>query len=247
MALEAAIVAFGRESEAVESSGCLEEVAGCLRELHKAMKDIYDYCWDLPDQQDAPEELAMLARVIAAWQLEDPRQFSGEFQNALPVLCRLGPAEFEVLLPCIQEMQDWHLTPALGKVLEIALVTSGAGMAGGSVDAWQQSALMLTEVALDAAAYLPEAPLGQAPSLLKASHQQTEMHKGAAAGLRVVSQPPRLPMPRPVQAAEAGDLGVQKLVAWSSGLWEAGAGHATGEMRWELGILCGALLVSVPE
>ncbi|CAE8606239.1 unnamed protein product, partial [Polarella glacialis] len=97
MAVEAATVAIGKESEALEGSADMEEVSDCLTELHRALHDIHEYCGDLPASSDEPppEELAMVARVAAAFQLEDPRRFLSEFEKSLPVLCRLPPHEFQ--------------------------------------------------------------------------------------------------------------------------------------------------------
>ncbi|CAK9082771.1 unnamed protein product [Durusdinium trenchii] len=93
MLLEAAIVAFGKDAETLEA-GNLEEVSDCLGEFHRALKDIYDYCADLP----ASEELGILARVVAAFQLEDPRQFASEFERSLKTFTRLQPLEFKAQL-----------------------------------------------------------------------------------------------------------------------------------------------------
>ncbi|CAE7885026.1 unnamed protein product [Symbiodinium microadriaticum] len=77
------------------------QVSNSLRELHRAVQDIYDFLADLPrDLATPPKELAMVARVVAAFQVEDPRQFSAEFQRNLWALCLLPPSEFQVLLPC---------------------------------------------------------------------------------------------------------------------------------------------------
>eukprot|EP00913_Durusdinium_trenchii_P006682 g6279.t1 len=45
-------------------------------------------------------ELGILARVVAAFQLEDPRQFASEFERSLKTFTRLQPLEFKALLPC---------------------------------------------------------------------------------------------------------------------------------------------------
>ncbi|CAE7461471.1 CACNA1S [Symbiodinium sp. CCMP2592] len=172
MMLEAAIVALGKEAEALESSN-LEEVSNSLRELHRAVQDIYDFLADLPrDLATPPKELPMVARVVAAFQVEDPRQFSAEFQRNLWALCLLPPSEFQVLLPCLQELQDWQATPGFGKVLETATWGLGLSLRGDPVgldlegledaqlsespEVWRQCSLMLAEVALDAAVYLPD-------------------------------------------------------------------------------------------
>lgn len=110
-------------------------------------------------------------------------------------------------------------------------------------DVFRQCALMLTEVALDAAAYLPEASVprpvweGAAPGAAASS---------SAAAPGAASLPRELP--RPLQAADAAHEGVRRLCRWSCALWSAGASACRGStMYWELGLLCGALLVSVPQ
>ncbi|CAK0882090.1 unnamed protein product [Prorocentrum cordatum] len=250
-ALEAAAVALGREAEALEASAhLLEEASDCLRQIHKAIAHVHDYCADLSPEGDPPVELALVARLAAAWQLEDPRQFSVEFQRSLPAFCALPPADFAVLLPCIQETHDWHLTPALGAVLRTALAAAGAEASlPDAAEVWRQAAGMLTEVALDAAAYLPEAPLCAPPQRLL-----QRCRDGAAAAAAAAAAPPVRPvvpsrMPRPVPAAEPAGHGVQMLCDWSCVLWAAGAAAFApeGHRRWELGVVCGALLVSVPE
>merc|ERR1712226_1673492 len=77
MALESAIIAFGREADALEEGGNMDDVSDCLRQLHRAIADIHQYCADLSgpdsDGQRSEEPLPLLARVAAVWQLEDPR------------------------------------------------------------------------------------------------------------------------------------------------------------------------------
>uniref|UniRef100_A0A7S4Q5U3 Uncharacterized protein n=1 Tax=Alexandrium monilatum TaxID=311494 RepID=A0A7S4Q5U3_9DINO len=260
MALESAIIAFGHESEDLEEGGELLDVQDCLRQIHRAIADVHSYCADLPaGDGPPPAELALVARVAAAWQLEDARQFSAEFQRSLPALCRLAPAEFQVLLPCIQETHDWHLTPAFGAVLhstlsalvqQAAVGSSQASDGRGAGEAsWRQGALMLTEVALDAAAYLPEAALDEGARLPEVLPQTVHASAPSAAslGLAASAAPRTTQMPRPLQAADPEHPGVLRLCDWSCALWAAGAGCTAGPQRWELGTLCGALLVSVPE
>lgn len=254
MALEAGAVAFGRASEDLESSGQLEVVSDCLRVLHRAVGQVHEFCADVPEAGDLPPELAVLARFAAAWQLEDPRTFAAEFSRSLPVFCRLAVAEFRVLLPCVQEMDDWHLTHALGKVLSCALESAADDGSSEPCEAWRQCALMLSEVALDAAAYLPDAPLP--PTRMPAGPIRAGSRRVDDVGLAdavpasaLTALYQRNNLPRPLQAADADHEGVQRLVSWSCNLWRVGSeGIAKQEPRlWELGILCGALLTSVPE
>merc|ERR1719458_129273 len=150
------------------------------------MSYIYTYCGEVPAEGELPPDVAVVARVVSAWQLEDPRLFEQEFQRSLPALCRLDPEEFQVLLPCLQEVHDWHLTPALAAVLQTAFAAvkgceddlSSSHLSG---EVWRQCALMLAEVALDAAAAVPVAS-------------------------SVLASGPQLP--RPVQAADPENPGV---------------------------------------
>jgi len=250
-ALEATIVAFGQESAALEESGNLEEVSDCLRQLHRAVGDVHDWCADLPEEGKPPMELALLARVAAAWQLEDPRRFETEFSRSLKAFCRLRPAEFAVLLPCVHELHDWHLTPALGQVLQIALVAQDEeARVPSAAEAWRQCALMLAEVSLDAAAYLPEAPLPEVPPQYLPTCADDIASSSADGPLAVglpLPQATLAQVPRPPQAADAEHPGVVRLCTWSLALWNADApGPDAQASRWELGVLCGALLVSVP-
>eukprot|EP00434_Breviolum_minutum_P001145 symbB.v1.2.001003.t1/scaffold43.1/size391093/32 len=217
MLLEEAIVAFGKEAEILESSGNLEEVSECLREIHRALQDIFDYCADLPITSQAPEELAIVARVVAAFQLEDPRQFTSEFQHAIEAFCQLEPSEFKVLLPCLQELQDWHFTKAFAKVLEVAhwgLECSDSQR----MEAWRQCAMMVAEVALDAAVYLPEVSL---PPL---DDPEVTGHRLAASAEFALSCSllNGVRLPRPVPAADAKHEGVRRLCKWSRRLWLTG-------------------------
>jgi len=167
----------------------------------------------------------------------------------------LGPEEFQVLLPCLQEVHDWHLTPALAAVLQTAMAAAKGcedelcSRLQLSGEVWRQCALMLAEVALDAAAYLPEAPLPAAPELDSMTPQPlAAVAATVPVASSVLATGPKLP--RPVQAADPENPGVQRLRDWSCALWFAGhAGHysQSGPRRWELALLCGALLVSVPE
>jgi len=262
MLLEEAIVALGKEAEILESSGNLEEVSECLREIHRALQDIFDYCADLPVTSQAPEELAIVARVVAAFQLEDPRQFTSEFQHAIEAFCQLEPSEFKVLLPCLQELQDWHFTKAFAKVLEVAhwgLECSDSQR----MEAWRQCAMMVAEVALDAAVYLPEVSL---PPL---DDPEVTGHRLAASAEFALSCSllNGVRLPRPVPAADAKHEGVRRLCKWSRRLWLTGRqlvgtsnGDCNGEpsvareqiavtgqwQLWELTLLCASLLTSVP-
>eukprot|EP00933_Yihiella_yeosuensis_P003527 TRINITY_DN10644_c4_g4_i1.p1 TRINITY_DN10644_c4_g4~~TRINITY_DN10644_c4_g4_i1.p1 ORF type:complete len:579 (+),score=114.22 TRINITY_DN10644_c4_g4_i1:51-1739(+) len=252
MALEAAIIAVGNEADNLEASGSLVEVADCLEELHRAVHDVYEYALDLPaaSEDPPPKELAMIARVAAAFQLEDPQRYLVEFQRSLPTFCRLSPSEFKYLLPCLQETQDWHLTPALAKVLEVAHwgLSTGVGSDGDSTEIWRQCALMLTEVALDAAVYLPEAPVPEPPLVWKGK-ADTMMPQSALANVAAIAMSTVAKLPRPVPAADAGNDGVRRLCGWSFCLWSAGAPSLSrrgGAPLWDLSILCGSLLASVP-
>lgn len=254
-ALEAAIVAFGRESAELERARQWSDVEDCLRQVHRAISLIYCYCADIQQDDEIPVELAFVARVAAAWQLEDPEKFSFEFERSLPALCRLHPAEFAVLLPCLHELQDWHLTPALAKVLDVALASQQKGVTAAEVvpnalEVWRQCALMLTEVALDAAAYLPDAPLPEPPTTGTSAEELGRCRSSAYGQLGRGACPP-LPqaaanLPRPLQAADPKHDGVRRLCMWSYALWQAGVSSTAGPARCELGSLCGALLVSVP-
>eukprot|EP00928_Gymnodinium_smaydae_P030511 TRINITY_DN22671_c0_g1_i1.p1 TRINITY_DN22671_c0_g1~~TRINITY_DN22671_c0_g1_i1.p1 ORF type:complete len:727 (+),score=143.00 TRINITY_DN22671_c0_g1_i1:29-2182(+) len=246
MMLEAAIIALGQESEEIEASGRLQDAADCLRNLHRAVGDIHEYCGDLPEEPIADEQLALLARVAAAWQLEDPRMFSHEFQVSLRSFCKLGCDEYRVLLPSIHEMHDWHLSPALRKVFECAL----ASLRENVGETRKQCCLMLTEVALDAAAYLPDAPLPNSPPMESAPPaSENEALRAASAFASSVLSVTQTKMPRPLQAEDASHHGVLKLCEWSRAFWHAGSQSCAGDdaALWELGVLCAALVVSVPE
>lgn len=242
-ALEAVITAFGQASAALEESGKLSDVSDCLRQLQRAVSIIHSYCSELPTEGNLPGEVALVARVAAVWQLEDPRQFSSEFQRSLPNFCRLSPVEFAVLLPCIHEMHEWHLTPAFGKIIKIALEFWQEDTTPIGSEVWSQCALMLTEVALDAAAYLPEAPVPDVPAGL----EEPKISALAASTIKTPLPTPGVNLPRPLQAADPEHRGVRSLCSWSSMLWRAGQTHAHGQLRFELGLLCGALLTSVPS
>eukprot|EP00927_Polykrikos_kofoidii_P006722 TRINITY_DN12716_c0_g1_i2.p1 TRINITY_DN12716_c0_g1~~TRINITY_DN12716_c0_g1_i2.p1 ORF type:complete len:820 (-),score=153.78 TRINITY_DN12716_c0_g1_i2:60-2519(-) len=298
MALEAAVVALGRQADEIETGGHLQAAADALRHVHRAMGDIYDYCIDLQHGDGVSglsaatalplQNVALIARVVAAWQLEDPRKFSSEFQRALPIFCRLPYQEFAMLLPCLHEMQDWHLTPAFAKVFEAALGTLTSGTvasasegnysvsadrkAGETDEVLRQCVLMLAEVALDASAYLPEAPwLPEAPSKWWGEDDAAIADQGDSTALASARRSRAATpfstegsttahIPRPVQASDPANPGAQKLMRWSCALWHAGASFRArrhrvdgqtktqdNELLWELGTLCGALLVSVPE
>lgn len=226
----------------------LEGAAECMRMLHVALTNIFDFCKDFPAAPVGEEELpkvALVARVVAVWQTEDPMRFAQEFQRSLPALCRLPCAEFVVLLPAVQTLDDWHLTPALGGVLEAALWSLEEGEAAGHGPQRACALTMLTEVALDAAAYLPEAFLPPAPELASAIAAAPWLATQVA--VATVSSA----LPRPAIAADAAHPGVMSLTAWSRALWLRGSTSdgceaARGE-RWDLATLCGALLTSVPE
>merc|ERR1712232_950854 len=220
-----------------------------LRNIHRAVGDIYDYCSDLPADGPLPLDLPLIARVVAAWQLEDPRQFSREFRQSLEVFCRLQCDEFNVLLPCLQETPDWHLSGALSKVLASTLVSLDPDAEAVDVqEIRQQCCLMLTEVALDAAAYLPEAPLLAPPPRIELpGGRVTEPERVASSSSWRSSASEDAKLPRPLQAADAEHPGVLKLCAWSAMLWDAGSKcRLRTAARGELAVLCGALLISVP-
>lgn len=252
MLLEEALVALGKEAETLEA-GNLEEVSECLLELHRALRDIFDYCADLPVTTAAPEELAMVARVVAAFQLEDPQRFSSEFLRSIETFCSLEAAEFKVLLPSLQELQDWHCTKAFAKVLEVARWGLEHGFEPEGQEVWRQCAMMLAEVALDAAVYLPDV-------FIPEPDEETSDQAVAVSG----SAPPEfvlacsilsgIRLPRPVPAADANHQGAQRLSRWSRRLWWAGQHSAIrkngdgSDYRhlWELTLLSASLLTSVP-
>eukprot|EP00929_Paragymnodinium_shiwhaense_P096609 TRINITY_DN58248_c0_g1_i1.p1 TRINITY_DN58248_c0_g1~~TRINITY_DN58248_c0_g1_i1.p1 ORF type:complete len:740 (-),score=220.17 TRINITY_DN58248_c0_g1_i1:47-2158(-) len=256
MVLEAFVVALGRESDVVEKDGHLQDCSDCMRHVHRALGDIFDYCGDLAPSE-VPPELPVVARLVAAWQLEDPRHFSAEFLRALPVFCRLPNLEFSMFLPSVNDLYDWHTTEAFGKVFEVAWETLRPSATLGwsqseASEVRRQCSFMLAEVALDAAAYLPEAPFLPAAPVVPAvsSTSRPQQRESATAhGLLSGSAPAQLP--RPSQAADAAHPGVQKLAAWSHALWHVGRSEgsvaSSGAAYWEHGVLCGALLVSVPE
>merc|ERR1712232_1454617 len=226
-----------------------------LRNIHRAVGDIYDYCSDLPADGPLPLDLPLIARVVAAWQLEDPRQFSREFRQCLEVFCRLQCDEFNVLLPCLHETPDWHLSGALSKVLASTLASLNPNAEAIDVEEIrQQCCLMLTEVALDAAAYLPEAPLIAPPPRTELpGGRMVEPGRAASSSSQLRGTMCRGPgaenakLPRPLQAADAEHPGVLKLCAWSATLWDAGSKcRLRAAASGELAVLCGALLISVP-
>lgn len=249
MMLEAAIVALGKEAEALESSN-LEEVSNSLRELHRAVQDIYDFLADLPrDLATPPKELAMVARVVAAFQVEDPRQFSAEFQRNLWALCLLPPSEFQVLLPCLQELQDWQATPGFGKVLETATWGLEDAQLSESPEVFRQCSMMLAEVALDAAVYLPEVSIPDISMEVEVppascSSSSSSSRAGQLAQMQFGSRR----IPRPVPAADPTHEGVQRLCQWSRRLWSSSSRFTARSGAFaELALLCGSLLTSVPE
>lgn len=246
MLLEEAIVALGKEAETLEA-GNLEEVSECLQELHRALRDIFDYCADLPVTVTAPEELAMVARVVAAFQLEDPQRFSSEFQRSIETFCSLEAAEFKVLLPCLQELQDWHYTKAFAKVLEVAKWGLEHGSEPEGPEVWRQCSMMLAEVALDAAVYLPDVFIPEPDE--ETSDQAAVSGSSAPEFDLACSILSGVRLPRPVPAADANHQGAQRLCQWSQRLWRAGHGSViNGDPRhlWELTLLSASLLTSVP-
>lgn len=254
MLLEAAIIAMGVDAAAIEEAGELQNCADAMRNLHRAVGDVHAYCADESPGEDNIN-LPLIARVAAAWQLEDPRQFVNEFAASVDVFCRLDCESFKVLLPCIHEMPDWYLTKALTKVLEVLWAEiSKESFDEGDTDSLEtihQCFFMLTEVCLDGGVYLPEATLPEPPT----------------AGVRLTSGPSAVPaaavdaaafcavkLPRPIAAGDVRNAGVRRLAGWSCALWQRGLaacralGGTEGQRAlWELGVLCGGLLVCVPE
>lgn len=255
MFAEAATSTLVGEAETLEQDGGLQASAECLRTLHRIVRDAYDYCLDLPDDlayEVVPPALPLVARLVAVWQVEDPMRFSSEFQRSLPALCRLPPAEFQVLLPSIQELQDWHLTPALGKCLELLAyslghndkMTSDHGICDARRTLLQPCALGLAEVALDAAAYLPDAPVPEVPTNVPSGKCMAANSFGALA-----AHIQNCDIPRPVMASDPSHPGVKRLCEWSAWLWTLGqsATHLDAADRSLLALVCGSLLTSVPE
>lgn len=225
------------------------EAQTCLSSLHRSLVEVFDFCEQLPKTGTSPPpQLALLARAVGAYQAEEPMKFAPEFRRSLGVFHMLPPAEFMVLLPGIQALPDWHLTPALGKIFDVLKWASDPTVQKDvdALQAWRQAALMVTEVALDPAAYLPEAPLPSAPpttSMLPGT--------GSSANHTPVEPWPR-GVPRPAVAADPEHPGVQQLVSWSQVLWEQGvprhnrAGTSATD-KWALATLCSSLVVSAPE
>jgi hypothetical protein len=256
MFAEAATTALVNEADTLEQGRALEASSECLRALHRIVQDAYDYCLDIPENA-VPSALPIVARLIGVWQVEDPMRFASEFQRSLPVLCRLPPAEFEVLLPSLHELQDWHLTPGLGKSLELLSYSLDAasscndaqsggdhGSSDGRRALMQSCALGLAEVSLDAAAYLPDAPLPVAPATPR-SAPRCESNRFETLAATIGSSN----IPRPAVASDPTHPGVVRLCAWSAWLWAQGcrAQHFTMMDRSLLGLVCGSLLTSVPD
>eukprot|EP00435_Cladocopium_sp_Y103_P020926 s2728_g5.t1 len=177
----------------------------------------------------------MVARVVAAFQLEDPQRFSSEFQRSIETFCSLEAAEFKVLLPCLQELQDWHYTKAFAKVLEVAKWGLEHGSEPEGPEVWRQCSMMLAEVALDAAVYLPDVFI---PEPDEETSDQAAVSGSSAPEFDLacsILSGVRLPRPVPVtakltgsQAADANHQGAQRLCQWSQRLWRAGHGSARG-------------------
>lgn len=237
MFLEAATVSLGKLSDELASAGCLGTAGDCLEILRRTMQDMYDYCIDLSLDEDIPAQLELVARMISVWQIEDPLCFSSEFRRSLGVLCRLPSESFQFLLPSIQELDDWHCSPALAKVLEVMLDC----MTEKDSAPFQTCALMLAEIAMDATVYLPEAPIPPAPAkgVIQCSTKSRAMT--AKIVLDVLGD-----CDRPLVAADPSHVGVQRLSAWSVALWVAGT-RASSVDRHVLALVCGSLLTSVPE
>lgn len=246
MFLEAAVLALGNEAEKLEDCGDLELVTECMRIMHRTVGDCYEYCELLLDQdasKDVPPQLPLVARVIAVWQVEDPVRFEQEFRRSLVLLSRMSLSEFETLVPCIHELQDWHLTPAFAKVLELA--DQALSSEDTARRAFRPCALMLTEVALDAAVVLHEAPVPEAP----ASSSPASSGSGLMPVTDVEPRAADFPVPfladlsRPVAR-----FGAQRLASWSRHIWCCASklpGLSISELN-AAAVLCGALLVSVP-
>mmetsp|Transcript_67470 Transcript_67470/g.161892 ORF Transcript_67470/g.161892 Transcript_67470/m.161892 type:complete len:764 (+) Transcript_67470:55-2346(+) len=252
MLLEAAVILMSDEATSGAFEVDFDSGMECLSALHRTLGDVYDYCKALNDEGlsgssevDPDTVLPLLVRFITVYQLEDSVKFAHEFSTCMPVFCRLKPAEFQVLIPAVQNLQDWHQSPALIKVLQVAewAVEEAVPSLAGKV--FPATALMTTEVALDAIVYLPEAiPCG--PPALPVQ---------GAAGASDTSE--KLPLmlvdnwslPRPAIAADWQHAGVGYLVSWSRYLWSLKDKVATKlpSERFTLATLCGALLVSVPE
>jgi len=247
MLLEAAVSLLGEA--AVRADIDLEAAAECLRVVHRTLVDVFDYCKGLSEDAASPEDvdpdavLPVLARFVAVWQLEDPVRFAHEFSLSLRAFCRLPPAEFEVLIPALHELQDWHMTPALIKVLQVVeWAVSQAGTT--SAKALCPSALLLTELALDAAAYLPEAITCGPPVHLPRGGEEAPAEK---LPLMLVDN---WSLSRPAIAADWQHEGVGYLCSWSRYLWDLQARMSPNlelAERFALATLCGSLLVSVPE
>lgn len=199
----------------------------------------------------------MVARVVAAFQLEDPQRFSSEFQRCIETFCSLEAAEFKVLLPSLQELQDWHCTKAFAKVLEVARWGLEHGSEPEGQEVWRQCAMMLAEVALDAAVYLPDVFIPEPDE--ETSDQAVVKLSGAAPPEFVLacSILSGMRLPRPVPAADANHPGAQRLSRWSRRLWCAGQHSVRAKVLhgvhgvqrdhlWELTLLSASLLTSVP-
>eukprot|EP00746_Dinoflagellata_sp_MGD_P157504 gnl/MRDRNA2_/MRDRNA2_86227_c0_seq3.p1 gnl/MRDRNA2_/MRDRNA2_86227_c0~~gnl/MRDRNA2_/MRDRNA2_86227_c0_seq3.p1 ORF type:complete len:756 (+),score=160.06 gnl/MRDRNA2_/MRDRNA2_86227_c0_seq3:68-2269(+) len=259
MCMETAVSALADMADDGENeSQSAREAHTCLGALHRALAEVFDFCEHLPKGDDAPPpQLAMIARAVGAYQAEEPMKFAPEFRRSLEVFCKLPHAEFTVLLPGIQALSDWHLTPALGKLFE-ALKWASDPFGDGTpstefsfekgdelLQAWRQAALMLTEVCLDPAAYLPEAPL--APITVGEDVTQSNSDHGSSAMHGIVTPWPR-GLPRPAVAADPAHPGVQQLISWTQVLWSQGIPHHSCPPadNWLLATLCSALHISAP-
>lgn len=252
--IEATIINFGKEAKDLENSSNLEEVSSCLSELHRALHDIYEFCLDIPRDAQNPQllELAVVARVVAVFQLEDPRRYLSEFQRSIPVFCTLPDSDFQILLPSLQETQDWHLTPAFGKILELTMsyLDAPSNKFPDANAVWRHAALMLVEIALDAAVYLPEAAVPEPPSEPQQFDTAVYSCPAFPAAVSASTMSVAVTLPRPVPAADPQYVGVKHLCGWSNCFWSAGTKHikaSDSASYWELSILCGSLLISVPK
>lgn len=101
------------------------------------------------------------------------------------------------------------------------------------------------QLALDAAAYLPDAPVPEAPAEVSGeAGGNGNLFAELAAHVQSSGN-----IPRPVVASDPTHPGVKRLVAWSMYLWSRGrqATHLNSTDRSLLALVCGSLLTSVPE